>query len=153
MVSLIGTMVKAGMMSQGLGFSILIVEDDEDDRIIIDEAFMSMGFGAEVKKFINAVALFHYLEQVEQSLFPCLIVIDNTLPKLNATDILSWLKSNVRYQKIPVVIYSTVLSDALKKQLISAGAYACFEKGNSMQQIMDTEKTLKALAEGVRENS
>ena len=64
----------------GIPFSILIVEDDEDDRWIIDQAFIEIGYEAEVKKFINGEALFHYLEKIDNSVYPSLIVLDNTLP-------------------------------------------------------------------------
>jgi CheY-like chemotaxis protein len=139
-------------MLKDLGFSILVVEDDEEDRIIIDEAFLRIGYGGEVKKFIDAYALLHYLEQIETAAYPGLIVLDNTLPKLKAKDILLQLKSNVRYQKIPVVIYSTIFSPSLKEELISAGAYACFEKGTNMQKVMEIATSLKAMAEGANEN-
>lgn len=134
-------------MTEGLSFSILVVDDDEDDRLIIDEAFTAIGFNAEVKKFRNSQALFHYLDSINQSLYPSLIVLDNTLPELEATDILSILKRNEAYQSIPVVVYSTTISPSKKKQLLSMGAHACYKKGNTMQEIIAVVKELKQLAQ------
>jgi CheY-like chemotaxis protein len=42
-------------MLNGIPFSILVVDDDEDDRIIIDEAFKEIGYEAEIKKFMAIV--------------------------------------------------------------------------------------------------
>jgi CheY-like chemotaxis protein len=134
-------------MTNGIPFTILLVDDDPDDRMIIDEAFLEIGYQAEVKKFINGKALLHYLEQVEPGLYPHLIVMDNTLPELDATEILSVLKRTPAYMHIPVVIYTTSLSPTKKEQLLAGGAYACFEKGNNMEQVVQLAKELKFLAE------
>ncbi|MBO9683346.1 MAG: response regulator [Flavisolibacter sp.] len=134
-------------MKAGIPFSILLVEDDEDDRMIIDEAFVAIGFNTEVKKFTNGKALFHYLDSIETSLYPSLIVLDNTLPELESTDILSVLKRNIAYQSIPVVVYSTIVSPVKKQQLLSMGAYACYQKGTTMQEIIALAKELKQLSQ------
>lgn len=135
-------------MKEGLAFSILVVDDDEDDRALIDEAFMEIGAGAEVKKFTDGKMLFRYLEQVEPSLYPSLIVLDNTLPELDATDIISRLKAHTGYKDIPVVIYTTALSPVKEQKLLSLGAYACYKKEDTFEQLVVVAKKLRSLAEG-----
>jgi CheY-like chemotaxis protein len=133
-------------MTKGIPFSILIVEDDDDDREIIDEAFIEIGFEAEVKKFINGEMMLQYLEKLEASLYPSLIVLDNTLPKLNATEILVLLKKDQRFSAIPVIIYTTSVSPQKKQQLLSLGAYACIEKGALMHDVVTLARELKSVA-------
>lgn len=140
-------------MRNGLPFSILVVDDDEEDRIIINEAFNEIGYEAEVKKFIDGKALLHYLGSIEPDLYPSLIVLDNTLPELAATDILSVLKGNPQYKNLPVVIYSTLLSPSRKEQLRSMGAYACYEKKNTMQELVQVAKELRSIAEENKKES
>jgi CheY-like chemotaxis protein len=130
----------------GIPFSILVVEDDEDDRIIIDEAFLQIGYAAEVKKFVNGELMLRYLEKMEPSLYPSLIVLDNTLPKLNAADILVLLKKDPRYADIPVVVYTSAVSPQKKEQLMALGAYACIEKASLMEDVIGMAKDLKAVA-------
>jgi len=134
-------------MKDGLPFSILAVDDDEDDRLIIDEAFKEIGYEAEVKKFIDGYALLRYLKEIDASAYPSLIVLDNTLDRLKATDILSSLKNDPRYAHIPVIFYTGSLSPAKKQELLSKGAFACFQKGMAMDEIVEVAKKLKALAE------
>jgi len=134
-------------MNNGIPFHILLVDDDPDDRMLIDEAFLEIGYDAEVKKFINGKGLFQYLQQVESALYPHLIVLDNNLPEWDALDVLTRLKQNPAHKHIPIVVYSTTLSPTRKEQLRAAGAYACIEKGNNMQEILQLAKDLKNLAE------
>lgn len=131
----------------------MVVDDDEDDRMIIDEAFTAIGFSAQVKKFIDGKALFQYLDNISASLYPSLIVLDNTLPELEATGILSVLKKNAAYQHIPVVVYTTTVSPAKKQQLLSMGAYACYQKGNTMQEVIALVKELKQIAQSKKQES
>jgi CheY-like chemotaxis protein len=134
-------------MKQGIPFSILVVDDDEDDRLMINEAFGDIGYAPEVKKFINGKALLHYMQSIDPSLYPSLLVLDNTLPELNALDLLNILKSNPSYKEIPVVVYTTLLTTTKKEQLLAAGAYAAFEKGTTFEEIVQIAKELKAIAE------
>lgn len=134
-------------MKDGLPFSIVLVDDDLDDQQTIDEAFMEIGFGTEVKKLINGRALLSYLETLDPSLYPSLIVLDNALPELDAIDLLSILKVHPSYQAIPVVVYTTMLTPHKEQQLVTNGAYACYENGNTMQEIIVIAKKLRELAE------
>lgn len=135
-------------MREGLPFSIVLVDDDLDDQQVIDEAFMEIGYGTEVKKLINGKALLHYLESIPTSLYPSLIVLDNTLPELDAIDLLTILKTDPSYKAIPVVVYTTMLTPTKEQQLISRGAYACYEKGATMREVVEVAKKLRGLAEG-----
>lgn len=134
-------------MQNGIPFSIIVVDDDEEDRQVIDEAFQAIGYEAEVKKLIDGRELLRYLEEVEPALYPSLIVLDNTLPQMNAADLLATLKSNPSWQDVRVVVYSTLLTPAKKEQLLAAGAYTCIEKGSTMQQVMSVAGELKKLAQ------
>jgi CheY-like chemotaxis protein len=131
----------------GLRFSILVVDDDEDDRVIIDEAFKEIGYEAEVKKFIDGEYLMRYLEKIEPALYPSLIVLDNTLSKEDALQVLSNLKEDSRYSSIPVIIYSTSISERKKELMLRMGAYSCIEKGSVMNEIIQVAKELRDVAE------
>jgi response regulator RpfG family c-di-GMP phosphodiesterase len=131
----------------GLPYSIVMVEDDEDDRIIIDEAFRQIGYEPQVKKFPEGEYLLNYLEHINPSQYPSLIVLDNTLPKLEASDMIAILKKNPLYKNIPVIIYTTIISPDKEKQLKDMGAYACIQKGTTMNEIVAIARKLKAMAE------
>jgi CheY-like chemotaxis protein len=133
-------------MTKGLRFSILIVDDDTEDRQIIDEAFIEIGYECEVKKFITGKDLLQYLEKVEPGLYPSLIVLDNTLPEMDAADLLRILKQNESYKHIPVIVYSSHCTPSKTAELKALGAYDCVEKGNTMQSIIEMAKTFRAVS-------
>jgi CheY-like chemotaxis protein len=133
-------------MTNGLRFSILIVDDDSEDRQIIDEAFVEIGYECEVKKFITGKDLLQYLEKVGPGLLPTLIVLDNTLPEMDAGDLLRILKKNESYQNIPVIVYSSHCTPSKTAELKALGAYNCVEKGNTMQAIIEMAKTFKSVS-------
>jgi CheY-like chemotaxis protein len=133
-------------MTKGLRFSILIVDDDSEDRQIIDEAFVEIGYECEVKKFITGKDLLQYLEKVGPGLLPTLIVLDNTLPEMDAGDLLRILKQNESYQNIPVIVYSSHCTPSKTAELKALGAYNCVEKGNTMQAIIEMAKTFKSVS-------
>jgi CheY-like chemotaxis protein len=134
-------------MKNGLPFKILVVEDDQDDRVIIDEAFEEIGYVAEVKKFDHGQGMLKYLEQADSSIYPSLILLDNSLPGLDAQHLLPLLKEDARYKSIPVVVYSGTLSDAKKDLLKELGAYSIIEKGLTMQSVVNIAQELKQIAE------
>ena len=134
-------------MSPGIPFLILIVEDDEDDRIILDEAFEEIGYASEVKKFINGQSLIEYLEKMEPKLYPSLIVLDNSLPQMDASQLLTSLKNDSRYTHIPIIVYASSVSPQKKEKLMSMGAYACIEKEALMDNIIAVAKQLRNVAE------
>jgi CheY-like chemotaxis protein len=128
-------------------FKIIAVEDDADDRMLLDEAFKEIKYEADVKKLADGDLLFDYLGKIDKELYPSLIILDNSLPKKTAMDILLQLKENVDYRHIPVVIYSTLVSPLVKEQLLAAGAFACLKKGDAMQEIVETAKWFRQIAE------
>jgi DNA-binding NtrC family response regulator len=136
----------------GVTFSILMVDDDEDDRIIIDEAFMQIGYGAEIKKFVSGEGLFRYLSQVDPKLYPSLIVLDYHVRQWEASDLLKMLKDNPSYASIPVVIYTGSLAPSEAAELKRQGAFACIEKGALMSEIVSIAEQLRDLAEANKIN-
>ena len=128
-------------------FKVLAVEDDADDRMLLDEAFIEIGYEAEIKKVTDGDVMFDYLGKIDSELYPSLIVLDNSLPKKSALDVLNLLKANEAYRDIPVVIYSTLISPHAEEQLLAAGAFACLEKGLALEHIAEAAKWFKQIAE------
>ena len=103
-------------------YKIIIVDDDPDDRFIINEAFKIQGFTHHLT-LTCFQELVEYLQSVAQDEdLPRLIVTDLNMPGTSGYDLLKSLKSMERYQNIDVVVFSTAKTDAHKNSAIELGA-------------------------------
>src|SRR6476620_4607456 len=140
-------------MTNGINFSILLVDDDAEDRQIIDEAFVEIDNACDIKKFVSGTDLLSYLEKVGPELYPSLIVIDYNMPGLSATELLGILKQNEAYKDIPVIIYSSHCTASKKAELQALGAYDFVEKGDTMKAIIEMAKRFTAISKEKTSNT
>ena len=122
--------------------NILLVDDDEDDKSIIQEAMESLG-AADVMWFADDGV--HALEVLDRnfnsSVIPNLIILDLNMPKMGGTNTLKRLKDDKRYKHIPVIIYSTSVNPIEKERCLSLGAKAYLTKPLSFNESLDRAKT------------
>ncbi|MGZ3852864.1 MAG: response regulator [Flavisolibacter sp.] len=112
---------------------ILLIDDDPDDLEILSAELANKGM--RIKAFDSSVqALFYLTHQDEDMGLPSLIILDYNMPKKNGQQVLRAIKDNWITKNIPVVLYSTSMSNVLKTQLEAAGALDCFEKPWSVQE-------------------
>jgi CheY-like chemotaxis protein len=105
------------MAQDAKSVSILIADDDSDDRMLIKEAF-------EENRIINAI---DFVEDGEQLLaylrregsyahlagrpYPGLILLDLNMPKRDGREALADMKADVALRRIPVVVLTTSKAD------------------------------------------
>jgi CheY-like chemotaxis protein len=87
---------------------LLCIEDDEDDRISIEEAatetdpklvFVAKPNGREALTFLN--------HQKEQHQLPCLILLDINMPVMNGKETLVAIKKDPVLKDIPIIVFTT----------------------------------------------
>ena len=88
--------------------SILLVEDDADDRYIMHLAFTELTYTDHIKVFNAGEEILKYLHNLpDSSLYPALIVLDYNMPGMNGGEVLMRLKMDDTLRDIPVAMYST----------------------------------------------
>lgn len=88
-------------------YKIIIVDDDPDDRYIMDIAFTKQG-STEHLILSSAGEVITYLQSVVHSKdLPRLIITDLNMPGISGFDLLQVLKGMHRYRHIDVFVYST----------------------------------------------
>jgi CheY-like chemotaxis protein len=113
---------------------ILLIDDDEDDLDLLSSEMQKKGI--KVKTFDSSVKALIYLTLMSDNReLPALIIIDYNMPKKNGWQVLSLIKSNRETKDIPVVMYSTAMTDLLKKQLSNAGAVDCLNKAWNCKEL------------------
>lgn len=116
---------------------ILLVDDDEEDRMLIQDAFSEIGAPDAVHFEANGEEALAYLEQHPGAL-PHLIILDLNMPKMNGTQTLRYLKSDDRYKDITVLIYSTSVNPLERETCLQLGAHSYVIKPTLYQESLDT---------------
>ena len=90
---------------------ILIVEDDKDDRELIQSALLDIGVQNEQKCFPNGLAALEYLKTTPQK--PFLIISDINMPLLDGFALKKHINSipDLDKQAIPFVLVTTSKSE------------------------------------------
>jgi DNA-binding response OmpR family regulator len=124
---------------------IMLIDDDPDDLEMLSSSLELSGISS--KTFDTAEKAILHLALAPGILdLPCLIILDYNLPRINGDQTLVLLKTNKYTQHIPVVIYSTTVSDVLRKALMKLGTLNCFEKPFSYSEFKIQVETFKQLA-------
>ena len=90
-------------------YKIIIVENDEDEQFFMKDGFEKAGRLFEIVAQVrNGDMLFEWLEQQNDSL-PGVVLSDLNMPGMNGYDVITGMKSDPRYAKIPVIITSYLL--------------------------------------------
>lgn len=102
-------------------YKLIIVENDEDERFFMKEAFDKAGLFDILTMTSNGDELFEWLEGNMKNL-PDVILSDLNMPGKNGYDIISEMKSNPLYEDIPVIITSTSSTKSIMDKCLANGA-------------------------------
>jgi CheY-like chemotaxis protein len=85
---------------------ILLVEDDEVDKITVERALTDLNEKTRLIPTRNGEEALTYLRNKDNRK-PCLILLDLNMPNMNGQEFLTIIKADDKLKKIPVVIHST----------------------------------------------
>lgn len=112
--------------------SILLVDDDQDDYYLFNEALQKIGLPVSLShssNFLEAIA--HLTTEL-----PDIIFLDLNMPFKNGLDALTDLKADESFRSIPVVIFSSSTYAREIKLAYERGAALYFTKPTSFDDLM-----------------
>ena len=121
---------------------ILLVDDDQDDRLLMTEAFLETKTPLEVVELENGVKLLEYLEKEEP---PRFIVMDFHMERVSGEELLQTLKTTKQYSRIPVIVYSGSSPAIQKDPVLESGANAYVQKPGSFKEMLEIVKSMLLL--------
>ena len=92
--------------------TILMADDDPDDRMMMKEALEENNFSHSLHFVEDGEELLDYLHRRgkfvnEGMLTPSLILLDLNMPKVDGREALNHIKSHVSFKRIPVIVLTT----------------------------------------------
>jgi CheY-like chemotaxis protein len=125
-------------------YSILIVDDDADDREILRDAFMAHNNRPQYVFLHDGEALLNYLYENESDL-PSLILMDLNMPGMDGREALKEIKNNEKLQHIPTVIFTTSSSPRDKQITYRLGANCFITKPDTFNKLMELASSISLL--------
>ena len=128
--------------------TILMAEDDPDDRLLIMDAFKEIQLPNNLRFVEDGQELMDYLRQssccqaVETAPRPSLILLDLNMPGKDGRQALLEIKSDPNLRKIPVVVLSTSNERQDILESYAGGASSYIAKPVAFDQLVDIIKTL-----------
>lgn len=123
-------------------YKILIVENDEDELFFMKESFNASGLFDIIGDAKNGNTLFEWLSGKPAEVLPDIILSDLNMPGKNGYDILSEIRENQHYARIPVVITSTSNIKSVMEKCLQMGASDYLVKPESFIDYADYAKDL-----------
>ena len=105
--------------------TILMLEDDGDDRYITETAISDLGLDVEIKFFSNSDKFLEFLMANER---PYLLLIDYNSTPDNGLEVLKKIKSLETVRDLPVIILSDSISEKYKNDCYAYGASSFIKK-------------------------
>ncbi len=128
--------------------SILIVDDDQHDELLIREAFADAAIEGDILFLNSGEELLHYLQRKHSYEFlkgaplPGLILLDLNMPKKNGREVLREIKSHPQFKSLPVIVFTTSKSQKDVDEIYELGANTFISKPNSYEGFIEVFQIL-----------
>jgi len=125
---------------------ILIVDDDEKDRLLMQEAFRQIGVIEPVHTAADGAEAIEYLKGNGQYAdrnrfpFPNLLLLDLRMAKMNGFEFLRYIRTHSKLMVIPTIVFTSSEDMEDLKQAYVLGANSYLVKSNTFDGLCDQFK-------------
>lgn len=136
------------MANQIPSITVLTAEDDPDDRVLVQDAFLESGQDNTLLFVQDGDDLMQYLRRQgsyappEQSPRPDLILLDLNMPHKDGRESLAEIKSDPKLRSIPVVVLTASSSDEDILITYNLGGAGFIIKPETFQRLVEVVKGL-----------
>jgi two-component system, response regulator len=125
--------------------TVLMADDDEDDRLLARDAFLECGLGVELRFVEDGEELLEYLHHrgpFADAPNPTLILLDLNMPRKDGREALAAIKENPSLRRIPVVVFTTSKAEEDVVRTYDLGVSSFISKPVSYESLVDLIRTL-----------
>ena len=112
---------------------VLVCEDDEEVKVLVNEAFSEAYPGIQFRFANNGLELIEYLKNYPR---PDIILLDINMPRVGV-ETLNWIKSHITDRVIPIVMYTTSTAPEDVEQCYALEANSLMTKCASFDKLVD----------------
>ncbi|WP_266367466.1 response regulator [Tellurirhabdus rosea] len=126
--------------------SILIADDDADDRMLLEQAFQKAKLTSKLYFVEDGEELLDFLYQrppYENSMRPSLIILDLNMPRKNGVQALREIKENDQLRQIPVVVLTTSTAEEDILRTYDLGVSSYISKPFDFKSLLEITQTIK----------
>ena len=131
------------------GISILVAEDDEEDRMLLMDAMQegrlrnSMTFVHDGEQLLNYLAGKEVYEDRKAYPMPGLILLDLNLPRIDGREALKVIKEHAQWRRIPVIILTTSQAEQDILRSYDLGVNSFITKPVTFDGLVEVTRTLQ----------
>lgn len=121
---------------------ILVAEDDESDRFILQLAFERAGIRNPLMLVCDGQEAVEYLAGrgrfADHSTYPlpALILLDLKMPRMSGFDVLDWMAVRDEFQDVPAVVLSSSSHESDLRKALALGARDYFVKPHTLSDLV-----------------
>ena len=120
-------------LSDGEMKRILLVDDDASVRKVLRCCLEAHHYHClEAEDGVAALACFKQEQPID------LVITDNHMPNMTGIELLETLREKFPSNRLPIILHTGNITDALQEQALHAGAYAVLGKPSDIREIMST---------------
>ena len=130
--------------------TILLIEDNETDRLVMQEILEQCGIDFRLCIAVNGSDAIKYIQHTgvdESAPRPGLVLLDLNLPGISGLEVLKQIRKTTRYDGVPVVIVTSSDSEHDKGVTAQLSVNAYFRKPTSLPEYLELAPVIHQVLE------
>lgn len=117
-----------------LPISILVAEDDPDDRLLLAQAFNAVASKADIKFVENGLEL---LEALRRNASPDLVILDLNMPLLDGRQALQQIRNDPLLREQKIIVLTTSFAPEEEESCRAQGVVDYLRKPSRFSELVD----------------
>lgn len=124
------------------GGEILVIEDDADDRDILNEVFLRLGYSNKIVFFKDSTDVVPYL--LSHKVKPFMVISDINMPKMDGFELRDMILNDERLVDncVPYIFFSTSKDNTNVVRAYKAAAQGYFKKDDDLDKYTETVRKI-----------
>lgn len=128
--------------------TILIADDDADDRMFLEQAMRQNGYDQDIRFVEDGEELMEYLKRQGRynelnAPWPNMLILDLNMPRKNGFQALSEIKDDPKLRRLPVIVMTTSSADEDVVKTYNLGVNSFVTKPFNFNRLVEMVGTLK----------